>query len=108
MDQEEWFGNGTRALQQIAIVRALPGLGDFLCAIPALRAFRKAYPQTKITLIALANSRSLVDRFHTYIDEFVEFPGYPVVRDWDHTFAQVMDRRPQALAIPVAHAARRF
>lgn len=29
------------------------------------------------------------------------------VRDWDRAFAWVMDRHPQARAIPVAHAARR-
>ncbi|WP_225895265.1 glycosyltransferase family 9 protein [Leptolyngbya sp. NIES-2104] len=64
-------------LEKIAIVRALPGLGDFLCAVPALRALRTAFPQTKITLIGLPNSQSLGARFEQYIDEFVALPGYP-------------------------------
>lgn len=66
-----------RSLQRIAIVRALPGLGDFLCAIPTLRALRQAHPQAKMTLIGLPNLRALADRFHAYVDEFVELPGYP-------------------------------
>lgn len=64
-------------LEKIAIVRALPGLGDFLCAIPALRALRAAFPQAKVTFIGLPNSQGLVERFSQYIDEFVVLPGYP-------------------------------
>lgn len=64
-------------LEKIAIVRALPGLGDFLCAIPALRALRVAFPQAKVTFIGLPNSQGLVTRFEQYIDEFVVLPGYP-------------------------------
>ncbi len=64
-------------IQRIAIVRSLRGLGDTLCAIPALRALRAAFPHAHITLIGLAKARSLVQRFENYIDEFLEFPGYP-------------------------------
>ncbi|BAU12347.1 glycosyl transferase family 9 [Leptolyngbya sp. NIES-3755] len=64
-------------LEKIAIVRALPGLGDFLCAIPALRALRTAFPQARVTFIGLPNSQGLVERFSQYIDEFVVLPGYP-------------------------------
>lgn len=64
-------------LEKIAIVRALPGLGDFLCATPALRALRVAYSQAKVTFIGLPNSQGLVERFPQYIDEFVALPGYP-------------------------------
>ncbi|MBD1846817.1 glycosyltransferase family 9 protein [Cyanobacteria bacterium FACHB-63] len=63
--------------ERIAIVRALPGLGDFLCAVPALRALRAAYTQAKVTLIGLPNSQGLAERFEQYIDEFVVLPGYP-------------------------------
>ncbi len=64
-------------LKSIAIVRALPGLGDFLCAVPALRALRAAYPQAKLTYIGLPSSQGLAARFQPYIDEFVALPGYP-------------------------------
>ncbi len=65
------------ALRQVVVIRALPGLGDFLCAIPALRALRKACPEAQISLIGLPNSRGLVDRFDAYVDELIELPGYP-------------------------------
>jgi ADP-heptose:LPS heptosyltransferase len=64
-------------LQRIAIVRALPGLGDFLCAIPALRALRRAFPQAHITFIGLPHGKGWAERFRAYIDEFVVLPGYP-------------------------------
>lgn len=63
--------------ERIVIVRALRGLGDFLCAVPALRALRAALPQTHMTLLGVATVRSLVERFHQYLDELLEFPGYP-------------------------------
>lgn len=62
---------------QIVIVRALPGLGDLLCAIPAWRSLRAALPQAKITLIGLPWAKTFVSRFRQYIDELWEFPGYP-------------------------------
>lgn len=65
------------ALRQVVVVRALPGLGDFLCVIPALRAVRKACPRAQISLIGLPNSRGLVERFSAYVDELIELPGYP-------------------------------
>lgn len=64
-------------LERIAVFRALPGLGDFLCITPALRALRSALPQAKITLIGLSPTQKLSDRYGHYIDEFVAFPGYP-------------------------------
>lgn len=67
--QREW--------QAVAVVRALPGLGDFLCAVPALRALRKALPGARIELVGLPSTAALINRFPEYIDALVPFPGYP-------------------------------
>jgi len=63
-------------IKKIAIFRALQ-LGDLLCAIPAIRALRHAYPQSHITLLGMPWAQSLVARFPNYFDAFVHFPGYP-------------------------------
>lgn len=65
------------ATPRIAIVRALPGLGDLLCILPACRAIRAALPRAEITLIGLPWARAFVARFPAYFDAFLEFPGYP-------------------------------
>jgi ADP-heptose:LPS heptosyltransferase len=64
-------------LKRIVIVRALSGLGDFLCAVPAWRSLRAAFPGTKIMLLGLPKIRSLVERYSHYLDDLWEFPGYP-------------------------------
>lgn len=63
--------------QSIVIVRSLPGLGDLLCAVPAWRALRAAFPEAQITLVGLPWVRSFVERFSKYLDKFLEFPSYP-------------------------------
>jgi ADP-heptose:LPS heptosyltransferase len=81
--------------QTIAIVRALPGLGDFLCLVPALRALRQAFPNAKVVLIGLPQVQSLVQRFAHYIQDLIEFPGFPGIPEVpfvpSHT-ARMVDR----------------
>jgi ADP-heptose:LPS heptosyltransferase len=62
---------------RIAAVRALPGLGDLLCAVPALRALRAAHPGAHVALIGLESVWPLVERLGAYVDELLPFPGWP-------------------------------
>jgi ADP-heptose:LPS heptosyltransferase len=61
----------------IVVFRALPGLGDFMCAVPTLRALRAARPDADLHLVGLPSTRPLAERFRANIDVFHPFPGYP-------------------------------
>ena len=65
----------------IIVLRALPGLGDWLCAVPTLRAIRAARPQARIHLVGLPTTRSLVGRYGDLVDDFHDFPGWPGLPD---------------------------
>ncbi|SAK56656.1 glycosyl transferase family protein [Caballeronia temeraria] len=61
-------------IERIVIFRALQ-LGDMLCAVPALRALRRAYPQAHIALVGLPWAKSFIERYAHLLDELIVFPG---------------------------------
>lgn len=80
-------------------------MGDMLCSVPVFRSLRRALPDSHVALCGLPWAQSFVERYSHYIDEFIEFPGYPGLpeRSCDpHTlvsFLQAMQQREFDLAI---------
>lgn len=61
--------------RHIVVLRALM-LGDTICASPALRALRRAWPRAHIALLGLPVSRDYVARLPA-VDEWIALPGWP-------------------------------
>lgn len=76
-------------VQRIVLLRALLGLGDWLCVVPALRALRLAFPHAHIDWVGLPQTRVWVDRYSAYINGFIEFPGFPGLPERSPQLAQV-------------------
>ena len=62
--------------RRVAVLRAL-ALGDLLCAVPALRSIRAAFPDAEVTLVALPWATEFVARFPGYLDQLLALPGWP-------------------------------
>ncbi len=80
-------------IRRVLILRALV-LGDTLCAVPAFRAMRRAWPDARLCVMGLPASRDYLSRI-PYIDEWLPFPGWPGLPE------QAVDVRglPPALAL---------
>jgi ADP-heptose:LPS heptosyltransferase len=63
------------AVRRIVVLRALM-LGDTICAVPALRAIRRAWPQAHIALMGMPVAREYLSRLDC-VDEWRPFPGWP-------------------------------
>lgn len=65
----------------IVVVKALRGLGDILVGTPGLRALRGHYPDAHIALIGLPWTAEVWRRTPGYVDELIEFEGWPGIVD---------------------------
>jgi ADP-heptose:LPS heptosyltransferase len=62
-------------VDRVALLRALPGVGDLLCAVPALRAVRARFPDASVTLLGLATAGWFVERFAHLVDDLLVVEG---------------------------------
>jgi ADP-heptose:LPS heptosyltransferase len=90
--------NDAGAPQRIGVFRALQ-LGDLLCAAPALRALKAAWPDSELSLIGLPWAAALLGRIVS-IDRFIAFPGHPGLPEiepdraaWPGFLRQVREQR---------------
>ncbi|MFP3901229.1 MAG: glycosyltransferase family 9 protein [Acidimicrobiia bacterium] len=89
------------ATRSIAVLRALPGVGDMLCLVPALRAVRAAEPRSHVVLVGLPSARWLVARYPELCDEVVVAEGVAGI-------PEVVPDPPAALRFLASAQARRF
>jgi ADP-heptose:LPS heptosyltransferase len=68
-------------VRRLVVVRQHNQMGDMVCALPALRALRRAWPQARLTFVASPLSEQLL-REHPDIDELLVFRKPEMWRPW--------------------------
>jgi ADP-heptose:LPS heptosyltransferase len=86
---------------RIAVVRALPGVGDLLCAVPGLAALRAAHPDADITLVGLPSAAWFVEAHPRLVDDLLPVAGVPGL-------PEVVPDAAEARRFHATAAARRF
>lgn len=74
----------------ITVLRALQ-FGDLMCAVPTLRALRHRYPEAHISLVGLPWAKEFQHRFRHYLDQLIEFPGYPGIPERTSETSRIPD-----------------
>jgi ADP-heptose:LPS heptosyltransferase len=76
---------------RIAVVRALHGLGDMLCVVPALRGIRASWRHAEVTLVGVPRARWMLERWPHLIDEWIDVPHWPGIPEATGTVDEVVD-----------------
>lgn len=92
--------------REIVAIRALPGLGDGLCLVPALQSLRAGAPSARITVVGHPNGRWMIGRYRELIDDWIDLPHWPSIIECRGTAEEtaallrsVRDRRRFDLAV---------
>lgn len=92
---------------RVLVVRSLPGIGDLLCSVPALRSLRSAFPCAQITWLGLPGTEWFQERFAHLIDSWRPFPGFPGIPEgWQGPqatveFLQQLQAQPYDLTLQI-------
>lgn len=78
-------------IRSVAVIRALPGLGDCLCLVPALRSVRAGAPGAAITVVGHPNGRWMPGRFPELVDRWIDLPHWPSIIECSGTPPQTAE-----------------
>lgn len=87
-------------VRSVVVLRALTGLGDQLCSIPALRALRARLPAAHVAVLTVPAAEPVLRCFPQYVDELIRFAGFPGIpeqpfdaADLPSFYQSMVDRR---------------